>query len=117
MKKVLSYTAGCILITHFKYQNQELSICNIYAPNDDTPDSFYQSYRNDWFQLLHPSLMIAADFNLVLNPELDRKGPTMASHGKTNCLEILQTYMEEMDLCDISRLHITLTNLNSHGTD
>lgn len=45
--------------------------------------------------------ILAGDFNLVMDPSIDRLN---SKHNHNKSLEILKTYMEQNDLCDIWRM-------------
>ena len=83
-----------------KIDNIEIALCNVYAPNHDDPEFFVQVIEIiNTIQSEHV-IMGGGDFNLVMNPELDRQGikpPT--TH--TRALAMLNIYMKEMDMCDI----------------
>jgi len=91
---------GRILIVDIKINNTRLSLCNLYAPNDDTPEFFDQAF-NLLSNLDNEYMIVGGDFNLVFNTNIDKKGGRPTTHVK--CKQCLLGWMEEFDLIDIWR--------------
>lgn len=62
---------GNKLILDITIENKRMKLINIYGPNRDSP-LFFTELHKELAQYEHSSI-IAGDFNLVLNPEIDTK--------------------------------------------
>ena len=78
---------------------KKLTICNIYAPNRDSPNFFLDCAR--MLEHFSKNQMIIGDFNLVMNPSIDRKGE---SNNNSRSHSILMELMEQMEMCEIWRI-------------
>ena len=91
---------GRILIVKVKLDGKHYVLCNIYAPNNDNGEFMEELLRMlDKFPD-NDGIIMGGDFNLVLNTKLDRNGSEV-NHGRM--LEMLNTYTEKANLCDIWR--------------
>ena len=91
---------GRIIGITYKEENETFSLMNIYAPNEDNSTFFV-----DAFTLLEHQegkRLIAGDFNLVMETNLDRHNSNAVNHEKS--LEIIQKYDEDTQMCDIWRI-------------
>ena len=93
---------GRFLILKISTPSGSMLICNVYGPNSDSPE-FYKKF----FQELEPfsdiPVILGGDLNLVLDPEMDKKGGQSSStHNKSR--EILLSKMDEYDLVDCFRI-------------
>lgn len=61
--------AGNLLVVHCAIASIDMSLICVYGPNRDDPD-FYNSL-NEILRRLNNKCIIAGDFNLVLNPDID----------------------------------------------
>ena len=75
-----------------------LTICNIYAPNSDTPDFFNKLCNN--LETGSEHKILVGDFNLVMDVSLDRIG---SSHNKEKSLTVIKNICDEYLLTDIWR--------------
>ena len=73
-----------------------VSICNIYGPNEDKP-AFYSALAQNLSDL-YPEVIIVGDYNVALNPELDKYGPVIDK--KKSRAQIIQM-MDEFLLEDV----------------
>ena len=91
---------GRILILEICINEKKYIIANIYAPNKDTPEFFEELYTllGDFD---NNNVIIAGDFNLVLNVRLDKRGGRATTHEK--CRKYLLNMMEDLDLHDVWR--------------
>ena len=82
---------------------KRLILCNVYAPNNDDSTFFLEMVKlvDSYTATLHEGVIVAGDFNLVLDPEKDRRGASMSNHERS--LQILVDYMERASLCDVWR--------------
>ncbi len=91
---------GRFLGVDIEIEEIRFTLANIYAPNDDNPD-FFKECINMIEQFENNSKIIAGDFNLVMDLDMDKKGGLPRTHFKSR--DILKTYMEEVELVDIWR--------------
>ena len=91
-------TEDQILILNGSLCDKKVVICNIYAPNTDELNFFKKVIEmlNDFVD--RDVLIIGGDFNLVMNPEIDRQNST---NNHNNSLTVLQEYMEKCQLSDV----------------
>ena len=86
----------CKIILH------DISYCvaNIYAPNVDDAD-FFKGIFNEIEKMECAFTIIGGDFNLTMDPELDRNGPGNYNPNATN---LIKDAMESNNWCDIWRV-------------
>lgn len=84
-----------------KYEGSELTLLNVYAPNIDDPE-FFKTMFHSLRQMDPREIILAGDFNLVLDIELDKMGGRKVTHW--NSQKIVKAYMEELNLVDIWRI-------------
>ena len=70
---------GRYLIVDLQTKGMDLCLCNMYAPNDDTP-AFFEGIFSAVDQKECADRIIGGDFNLVLNVEKDRLRSTHNTH-------------------------------------
>ena len=75
-----------------------ISLCNIYGPNADTP-GYYKSIFDSLSEYTEKKLIIG-DFNLTLQPEIDRY---RSEQKTTKAANVLKELMEEHYLTDVWR--------------
>lgn len=91
---------GRILLTSIRVEHKLITLCNIYAPNDDNP-AFFDRMFALCTTTNNAELILGGDFNLILEPKLDKSpGPL---HPNTNSRANFKLHMEELGLCDIFR--------------
>ena len=91
---------GRYLICKIQYENDSYCIANVYVPNKSDPTFFHEVFTNI-IKMEADYWIIGGDFNLVLDPELDRKG-NYAYNQKS--VDYLTSSMEMYELIDIWRL-------------
>lgn len=92
---------GRYVVIEIKHNEKEIVIAGLYAPNRDTPDFFRKVFKEiNNFQ--NGNIILAGDFNLVLDEKLDRAGTSEFNYPKSR--DLVLTYMEEMELCDLWRV-------------
>ena len=97
-----SDNAGRIIVCeleHLDDPQKKLMLCNIYGPNKDSP-SFYLEVLK-LIGDMSPNIILIGDYNLVINPSLDRKG---SSFNPIKAVEVVREICEEMLLVDIWRV-------------
>ena len=90
---------GRILIISLILHEYHMTICNVYAPNKDTP-SFFTMLQSLLINCTE-HLIIVGDFNLVLDHSLDRIG---ATQDKKKSLAVLKAMMQDLCIVDIWRI-------------
>lgn len=93
-------TAGRYLIVQGTLLGENIILVNAYCPNDDNPSFFENLFL--LIASLPGKVLMAADFNLTLDPLLDRSSGIDASHPQSR--KKLQQFMRELALCDPWRL-------------
>jgi len=91
---------GRFVIIDLEIQSTRLTIANVYGPNIDDA-CFFERLIQRIELLPNDNRIIAGDFNLVLDVELDKKGGNNTTHFSSQ--RIVKTYMEETDLTDVLR--------------
>ena len=61
---------GNLLILNCKIDEKDVTLINIYGPNKDSP-RFYDSLSEKMSKYTNSSFILAGDFNIVLNPDMD----------------------------------------------
>ena len=90
---------GRFLIVQIESEGVKFCIVVIYAPNDDQPDFFSTVFRKS--ETMEGHRIVLGDFNLVLNPELDRSTKKCNNNAAT---DYVLEYIESNNLADIWRL-------------
>ena len=85
-------TAGRYIICHIDTDpDNKFALCNLYAPNKDTP-SFFEEINHNLQQYSARKVLIG-DYNLVLNTQLDRHRSDVNNHKSCSKLyEIMEQY-------------------------
>ncbi len=91
---------GRVLCLDIEIEDIKFTLSNIYAPNEDDQE-FFKHVFEIVEQFDNSSKIIAGDFNLVMDLEMDKKGGNPRTHFK--CRDIVKLYMEESDMLDIWR--------------
>ena len=82
---------GRIINFDIQIDKRNVSMCNIYVPNNDNPAMAERSEHK----------IFIGDFNLVIDPSVDRIG---SCSTKEKSLTLLSEFMSECYLCDIWRV-------------
>nr|CAB3264531.1 pol-like protein [Phallusia mammillata] len=91
---------GRFLITSVKIGNRNLTIANIYGPNNDNPD-FFNIFFTRLISAADGDMIVGGDFNVILNSTLDKnRGPP---HANKNSRVTVQAYMSTLELYDVFR--------------
>ena len=83
-----------------KIENQLYTIANIYGPNNDYPE-FFKQFGENLLDFSGENIILAEDFNLVLEVEKDKQGGNPTTHN--NALQELDKIIQNLDLGDIWR--------------
>lgn len=92
---------GRYLVMDVKIGDFSFILANVYGPNDDNPD-FFVNYFNIIESRDNASMLLAGDFNLTMQPELDLYNNTGSTHVKKRL--VTQEFVEAKDLVDVWRL-------------
>ena len=98
---VLDNEDGRILTTRFKLDNKIYLCTNVYGPNSDNQKFFLHMIMQHEQLHKYDCEIIGGDFNLVLQPEIDRHN-SMFNHTKS--LTIINEFIEKKGLCDAWRV-------------
>ena len=99
IKSLYQDQEGRVQILEIQNNAELFHIVNIYAPNEDDPNFFVNIFQQI-VALLIGDVLICGDFNLVLQPQLDRTG----DHSyKPKALSCLNDLMEQQDMIDVWR--------------
>ena len=96
-------TKGRFICCLAEIEDRKILLVNVYAPNTDDPNFFLElinQVEDDSFSERDITL-IRGDFNLVLEPKLDRY---KSSGNHTRSCNVITEYMKQVDLCDIWRV-------------
>ena len=94
---------GRYIIIEMEYFGVKTTLGNVYGPNTDEPAIFEQfctnleTYRNEL-------MILAGDFNLCMDANLDRMSPTSRVRNHIKCKEIICSFAEENNLVDAWRV-------------
>ena len=92
---------GRFIICDMTTNGKQLTLVNLYAPNDDDPNFFTSVFEN-LADFQSDEVVIGGDYNLVLDVEKDKKGGLAKTHKKS--LEVLNKFSEDLDLVDVWRV-------------
>ena len=103
--EIIRDNTGRFLLLDTTFEGQKLILVNVYAPTKDQREmqiNFLEFIQERLQEYADKNLIIGGDFNICLNPILDKKGGTI-EHG-SKAAEKLLSVMEEFNLVDIWRL-------------
>lgn len=108
VKDIHTDNIGRIILADTIIEGTPFKILNIYAPNtEDQQLHFYGHLKNLMRNKLstQDKIILAGDFNLICNPDLDRKGgvPLEQSNNRKQILKILEDIKDYMEIHDIWR--------------
>ena len=81
--------------------NVNFEVINVYAPNKDSPHFFHEVEKIMYQKNSTPDQIILGDFNVVLDPVMDREGTWTNNH---RAKKILEQVMRENLLVDVWRI-------------
>ena len=99
IEEVLNDKNGRYVIANIKIDDSRYTLCNIYAPNEDDPNFFRDTFKT-MGKYATENIIIGGDFNLTFNVSKDRKNTTK---NNNNAAKYVKEFMSENDLCDIWR--------------
>ena len=102
VKSNLSDLQGRLAVVNIMYEERNISIVNLYAPNKDSPEFFLEVFEKiSTTGEENKEFIIGGDFNLVLNIDLDKVGGRRETHEKS--AQIIKAFMEDQEIVDIWR--------------
>ena len=104
ISSTLTDTQGRWIIMNITTENKNICLVNVYAPNTDEPE-FFEEIRDMIQNVQHPYdfIVMAGDFNTVINTTTDRKGNQKTNYHK-HALEAIINTMDTLDLVEVWRL-------------
>ena len=104
INEIIRDNTGRFILLDTNYNDQNLILINIYAPTKDKTN-----LQKDFFQFVHKTvseyadknIILGGDFNVCLNPNIDKKGGSKESTSQS--AELIQTIMEDLNLIDVWR--------------
>ena len=91
---------GRYILCMVKVEGVNFLLVNVYGPNDDDPEFFNNLMQTITTRFQYDELIMGGDFNVYLNPHLDRKGgkPVLTKAAAT-----LNEILEQQELVDVWR--------------
>ena len=102
VNKITTDNEGRVIILDITCQDKSLTIANIYAPNEDRPQ-FYTKLFSMLADHEMQEIIIGGDFNLAMNPKIDRYDPKANNNEKAK--QVLKEFMNQLNLIDVWRFH------------
>lgn len=102
LKCSISDPEGRYIIINGILGDENVTIANIYGPNNDTPTFFHEIF-SEISKFPESKTIIGGDFNTVLNSSLDRS-TTPSNYKPLKSSEIIKQYMNEIGLADVWRI-------------
>lgn len=90
---------GRYLISEYTIDGFSFLICNIYAPNVDSPE-FFKKVEMEIEEFDNANIMVAGDFNFAINPQKDRK---FSYHNNDKSRDTFLSFAEFKELVDVWR--------------
>ena len=100
IKKIHKDTNGNFIIIVLEIKKEDYVFANLYGPNRDEPDFYRQLYKVLADMNVH-NIIIAGDWNLVLDPSRDYQNYKHINNPKSK--EVVEEIIEHLDLNDIWR--------------
>ena len=94
-------TSGRYILCDLKANGKNLTLANIYAPNEDDP-AFFKCLFDHLQDFQGDDIIIGGDFNLVLDVEKDKKGGLAKTHR--NAQKTVYEICENLDIVDAWRV-------------
>ena len=97
LEEVQMDNAGQLVCRLLKFEEKTYVLCNVYGPNNDYP-TFYEEMIRKLDSYHADSVIVGGDFNLVMNPCMDRNS-SIRNHNRAHT--ILNKFMNKMNLNDV----------------
>ena len=105
LNECISDDSGRLLIVDIETDDWHMVLANVYAPTKDHEDEqllLLESIREQFLNFIDRNLVIAGDFNVCLDPNMDKRGGLKIP--KSKYAESLESLMEELNIGDIWRI-------------
>ena len=90
---------GRTVICNMSIEDKEITLCNLYAPNQDCPEFFERIFAN-LQKVAKDHVIIGGDFNLVLNTDLDRHN---SKYNNVHAANYVNAFIDSFNVTDIWR--------------
>ena len=100
VKKINKDTNGNFIVIVLEIKKEDYVLVNLYGPNRDEPDFFRRLYKV-LADMNIQNIIIAGDWNLVLDPSRDYQNYKHTNNPKAK--EVVEEIIEHLDLNDIWR--------------
>ncbi len=100
LHNIITDHIGNKLILDVTINGRRTTLANIYGPNNDSPD-FYKELKSDIEKLNNEYIILAGDFNLVLDPTIDTLN--YVNVNNPNSRDEVINLMNEMNVFDAWR--------------
>ena len=95
---VLNDSQGRYIMLYCTYNGHKFLLVNVYAPNKDDP-GFFSKLTKDIARFTPEFHIIAGNFNLVLDPSIDKHGQSETTFNKS--ATVIKELMNTQELIDI----------------
>ena len=102
IQKVHKLHEGRSLIIEAKQDEKTILLCNVYVPNEDNPDFFLKVFQKIE-EIDTDFAIMGGDFNVVLNPLLDKKTSSTNKQRVTKSAQTVNSFLDERNWCDVWR--------------
>ncbi len=106
IKEIKCDSAGRLILLETIFEGQTLILVNIYAPTKDKKNAqldFIKYIQQILLEYMDKHIMLGGDFNICLQPEIDKKGGTLEKQSESAV--VLESIMDEFNLIDVWRLY------------
>ena len=100
MIRTKRFGIGRAILTQVEIKGQEFLLANIYAPNEDDP-VFFAELFSEILDSPIDAKIIGGDFNVILDPEWDRKSRSNKKVEKSRAARLINNFMEEEQWVDV----------------
>ena len=100
LKKVYKDPEGNYIFASFSSMGKDILLINVYEPNRDDPE-FYEELEEHIHEVGHTHLILAGDWNLVLDPNLDYQNYKHINNP--NAVEKVEEMIINLNITDIWR--------------
>lgn len=98
--KVITDKEGRFILVYGQLLDTPIILCNIYAPNADTP-AFFHNLSQYLLELEGAQMVVGGDFNQILDQDLDRSLPRRGTESKS--VVAIRQMTSDLGLNDIWR--------------
>ena len=113
IQNTVHITPGRATLLDIEKDGTVFGIVNVYCPNNDDPDFINNVFLEACSVTKSDKLILAGDWNTVLNNDLDKEGGA-AAHNNSNCQKVLNEIMGDWGFSDIFRLNYPNARIFTH---